>query len=50
MDPGCPQHMGVNKLVERHQRQGSGVELIAKVRDAERHAFLSEALGLMVEG
>ena len=50
MDPGCSQNMGLDELVDRHQRMGSCPDLIGKGREAERHAFAGKPLGLAVEG
>ena len=41
--------MCFDQLIERHQRKGGGTDLIGEGRDAERHAFASEAVGLAVE-
>ena len=43
------QDMGLDQPVERHQREGGGADLVGERRDAERHAFAGEALGLAVE-
>jgi hypothetical protein len=42
--------MGLDQAVERHQREGSGTDLIRERRGTQRDAFASEALGLAVEG
>ena len=41
--------VGLDQPVERHQREGGGADLIGERRDAERHAFAGEPLGLAVE-
>lgn len=49
MDAGGSQNMRLDQPVERHQRMGSGANLIGKGRDAERHVFAGKPLGLPVD-
>jgi hypothetical protein len=43
------QNMRLDQPVERHQRERSSADLVGEGRDAERHAFAGEPLGLTVE-
>ncbi len=43
------QNIRRDQLIERHQRVSSGTDLIGEGRDAERHAFAGETIGLAVK-
>ena len=43
------QRVGLDQLVDRHERQTGGTDLVGERGHAEWHAFMREALGLAVE-
>jgi hypothetical protein len=43
------ENVRLDALVERHQRERCGADLVSEGRDAERHAFAGEPLSLAVE-
>lgn len=49
VQPFGGQHVSFDQPVKRHQREGSGTDLVGERRYAERHAFAGETLGLAVE-
>ncbi len=50
MQAFCGKDVGLDPLVDRHQRECSGTDLIRQRRHAERDAFAGEPVGLAVEG
>jgi len=43
------QSVGLDQLVDRHERETGRTDLVGERRDAERHAFVGKALSLAVE-